>query len=226
MTNNIVLVIIAHTDDEIIGMGGVIAKHVQNGDEVYCVSMTDGVGARSPKDFDEVKMRSLSSIIAGKIIGFTWLEGGNFPDNAMDTVSLLSVVQFIEGVKHLVKPTLIYTHSSADLNVDHRIVSEATLTAFRPQPNECWREIRAFEVTSATEYGHKSITNIFYPNLFIDIKDTWSKKIEALKAYGAEMRPSPHSRSLEGIENLAKLRGSQAGLYYAEAFEIIRRIER
>lgn len=225
-TKNIILVVVAHTDDETLGLGGTIAKHVENGDTVYGVSMTDGVGARVEQDGEEIKKRAHASIKAGNILGLTWLEGGSFPDNSMDTVPLLAVVKVIEKAKSLVKPNLVYCHSSADLNVDHRVVSQATLTAFRPQPNDIWEEIRTFEIASATDYGHKSITNLFYPNLYIDIKATWNKKLSALREYEMEMRDAPHTRSFEGLENLAKHRGYQVGLYYAEAFEIIRKIER
>lgn len=221
-----VLVVVAHTDDESLGLGGTIAKHFENGDIVFGISMTDGVGARGGTNEEEIKIREQASINAGKILGLTWIEGGSFPDNAMDTVPLIAVTNVIEKAKSLIEPTIVYTHSSADLNVDHRIVSQATLTAFRPRPNEIWEEIRTFEIASSTDYGHKSITNLFYPNLFVDITHTWDKKLAALNEYKMEMRDGPHTRSIEGLANLAKYRGNQVGLCYAEAFEIIRRIER
>lgn len=224
--SEIVLVIVAHTDDEAIGCGGTIARHVRNGDKVYGLSMTDGVSARGTEDSDEIRKRAQASINASKILGLEWLMGGSFPDNAMDTARLLDVVKVIESAKKLTNPTVVYTHSSADLNIDHRIVSQATLIAFRPQPNEEWEEIRAFEVASATDYGHKSITNNFIPNLYVDISETWQTKLAALKEYGLEMRRPPHTRSFEGLENIAKYRGNQAGLPYAEAFEIIRKVDR
>ena len=223
---HIVLVIVAHTDDEALGLGGTIAKHVESGDIVYGISMTDGLGARGGENKEEIKIRAQASINSGKRLGLTWIEGGSFPDNAMDTVPLLAVAKVIEKAKSLINPTIVYTHTSADLNVDHRVVSQATLIAFRPQPNEVWEEIRTFEIASATDYGHKSITNIFYPNLYVNIKNTWDKKLAALNEYKMEMRDAPHTRSFEGLENLAKNRGNQVGLYYAEAFEIIRKIER
>lgn len=224
--SEIVLVVVAHTDDETLGCAGTIARHVGNGDKVYGVSMTDGVSARGTEDRDETRKRVQASINAGKILGLEWLEGGSFPDNSMDVVGVLRVAKVIERAKALTKPTVVYTHSSADLNIDHRIVSQATLAAFRPQPNEVWEEIRAFEVASATDYGHKSITKEFTPNLYVDISETWKTKLEALKEYSMEMRPSPHARSFEGLENLAKYRGNQVGVLYAEAFEIIRKVER
>ena len=123
-------------------------------------------------------------------------------------------------------PDIIYTHSQADLNVDHRIVNQAVFTAFRPQPNETWEEIRSFEIPSSTDYSHPSVTSQFIPNLYINIDSTWHLKLLALKKYHLEMRPNPHSRSYEGLEGLAKLRGFQVGVKMAEAFEIIRKIER
>jgi len=224
--NNIILIIVAHTDDETLGLGGTIFKHVLNGDKVYAISMTNGIASRGKSQKSKILERIQSSRQAAKILGFTWFKSANFPDNAMDSIPLLKIVKIIEKVKNQIKPTIIYTHSSADLNIDHRIVSQATLTAFRPQPNDSWLEIRAFEVVSSTDYGHKSITNLFLPNLYIDISDAWNKKLEALKKYDVEIKDSPHSRSYAGIENLAKYRGSQSGLNYAEAFEIIRKIDR
>lgn len=221
-----VLVIVAHTDDEALGLGGTIARHVDNGDKVYAIAMTDGVTSRSDHGDTHVEHRLRVAREAAALLGFTWLEGGNFPDNAMDGIPLLNVVRIIEAAKALVKPTCIYTHSSADLNIDHRIVCQATLVAFRPQPGEIWREIRAFEVPSATDYGHGSVTATFAPNLYVDITATWEKKRGALKAYSVEMRAAPHSRSLEGVETLAMYRGSQVGLWKAEAFEVVRKVLR
>lgn len=221
-----VLVIVAHRDDETLGMGGTIAKHVLNGDNVYCISMTDGVSARYKNNKKEIETRKKSSLNAGKLLGFKWIDGESFSDNAMDTWPLLSIIKVIESVKLKIRPLLIYTHSSADLNIDHQIVGRATLSAFRPHPNEFWQEIRTFEIPSSTDFGHKSVTGNFYPNLYIDITNTWKQKFRALKKYHNEMRTSPHSRSYEGLENLARYRGNQVGLQYAEAFEIIRKIKR
>ena len=220
-----VLIIAAHSDDETLGIGGTIAKHHQNGDEIYAISMTDGVGARTDKS-DLVIERKNASIKASRILGFKWINSFSFPDNSMDIVPRIEVIKKIEEVKKEINPYIVYTHNSSDLNIDHRIVSEATLTAFRPQPGENWLEIRTFEVPSATDFGHKSITGTFTPNLFVDISNTIDLKIDALKKYSSEMRLKPHTRSFEGVINLAKYRGNQVGLNYAESFEIIRKIIR
>lgn len=221
-----ILVIVAHPDDETLGPGGTIARHTSEGDTIYGISMTDGISARGLKNKKKSQIRFKASINAAKHIGLNWIKKARFPDNSMDKIPLLEIIKVIEEVKLKIKPTLIYTHSSADLNIDHRIVSEATLSAFRPQTNELWEEIRAFETPSATDYGHKSITGNFYPNLYVDITNTWNIKLKALNEYKIEMRGAPHSRSIDGLKNLAEYRGNQVGLKFAEAFEILRKVQR
>ena len=223
--SEIVLIVVAHSDDESISMAGAILKHVNKGDKVYVVSMTDGVGARDNVDELEVIKRKNASDTASKVLGFEWGECFGFCDNAMDSYPLLEVVKAVEQSKIKYSPTLVYTHSTADLNVDHRVVANAVLTAFRPQPDENCKELRLFEVASATDYGNSSITGSFSPNLFIDITKEWHAKKESLNAYCVEMRKYPHSRSIEAIENLSKIRGNQVGFELAEAFEVIRKLE-
>ena len=147
------------------------------------------------------------------------------PDNAMDTVALLEVVRLVERHAREIDPTRVYTHHAGDLNVDHRIAQQAVLTAFRPQPGSAVRGLYAFETPSATDYAGYARPGGFKPVRFVDIADVWAAKRAALEAYGPEMRPAPHSRSLEGVEALARWRGASVGLHMAEAFEVLREIE-
>ena len=222
-----ILIVVAHSDDETLGLGGTINKHVQKGDNVYAIYMTDGVTAREGNQSHQVIFtRKRSPDGKQSFLGFKWETSYRFDDNEMDTYPLLDIIKKIELAKFKINPDIVYTHSGADLNIDHRRVSEAVLVAFRPQPNEKCREIRLFEVVSATDYGHENITGKFVPNLYIDINDTWEKKEEALTCYNEEMRKYPHSRSIEGNKkNLARYRGNQVGLNLCEAFQVIRKIE-
>lgn len=215
-----ILIISAHPDDETIGCGGTIAKHISEGDLVYALSFTDGVGSRgNVPDYESAAItRENASDAAADILGFYWVSKGNFPDNMLDTIPLLDLAKHIEKVKMEVNPDIIYTHSSADLNIDHRRVHEATLIAFRAQPSETWQEIRAYEVASSTEWGIRP----FSPNLFVKIDDFIDKKKEALICYLAEMRDMPHPRSVASIESINRVRGSQAGFHYSEAFEVVK----
>ncbi len=154
---------------ETIGCGGAIAHHVKNKDKVYCIYMTNGVAARHFKTKDNLLyQRKKNSLLASKILGFKWLLDccGNFPDNGMDKIKLLDVIKIIEKAKKKIIPHIIYTHFYPhDLNIDHRIVAEATLTAFRPQAKEIWKKILAFEIPSSTDFNYFKKIKIF--NLII-----------------------------------------------------------
>ena len=224
MTKSI-LIIASHPDDETIGCGAAIAKHTEYRDEVKVLTLTNGVSSRKEGGTKKESQARLTAYYkALSILGAEPIMEGSFPDNQLDSVPLLEIVQFIESVKSKYKFDIIYTHSSSDLNIDHRKAFEATITAFRPEPDEELNEIRCFEILSSTDFSFGQINSIFKPNLFIDITKFYKKKIEALKCYEEEMRKFPHSRSFEALEALAKLRGSSVGVKKAEAFEIIRKI--
>ena len=225
--NKKVLVVVAHRDDEVLGCGGTIAKLVDENYKVYAISMTDGVSSRDHYTKKELADRLKNSLKASKILGFKWLKkiSGNFSDNSMDSEPLLKIVKVIEKAKKIVNPEIVITHFPDDLNIDHQIVSMATLTAFRPKYNQKCKRIISFEIPSSTDYAiYKK--KIFKPNYFVDIKKFWNKKKRALDTYKSEMLKYPNSRSIKGLKNLAHYRGNQVGLNMAEAFQILRIIKK
>lgn len=224
-----ILIIVAHPDDETIGCGGAIVYHKKLKHKIEAVSFTDGVSARNLKDnklndSSIIKLRRKNSILASKILGFKWLENFKYPDNELDSISILNIVKKIEQISKKFKPDIVYTHHIGDLNIDHHIISKACLTAFRPLNKNKKTEIRFFEIPSSTDFAAYKISPNFKPNLFIDISKFWQKKKSALLAYKKEMMSYPNSRSISGIENLAKYRGNSVGLKMAESFEITRKI--
>ena len=221
-----VLVVIAHSDDETLGAGGTIRRLASEGKTVGVVSFTDGVSARGPGMESEVLSRQEAASAAAKLLGFSWLANFGFPDNSLDTVPLLDMAKSLEAIGSEFRPDLVFTHSSADLNIDHRRVLEATLVCFRPQPSETYAAIYSMEIPSATGWGYPGITDDFVPNVFFDISETLKNKEAAMEAYGSEIRNFPHPRSIGGIKYLAGFRGSQVGLEAAEAFQLVRQIVR
>ncbi len=224
-----VLVSIAHPDDEVLGCGGTIAKHIDQGDEVFCIAMTDGVGARIlKKNTRAINDRKKAALNASKKLGFKWLYDccENFPDNGLDSIKLLDIIRVIEKAKKKVNPHIVYTHDFNDLNIDHKLVSDATMTAFRPHEGEICESIFAIEIPSASDYGAYKNSLNFIPNHYVDISKTWTKKFNALKCYGDEMKKYPNSRSVKGLEILAKYRGTQVGMHKAEAFKVLRQLSR
>jgi LmbE family N-acetylglucosaminyl deacetylase len=222
--NKTVLVVAAHADDEALGCGGTIARHVSEGDAVYAVFLADGVTSRPDATREELEQRNSAAAKAHEILGIKKAYMLGFPDNRMDSIPLLDIVQKLEGVLDEVKPQVIYTHHCGDLNVDHRITHQAVLTACRPVPGASVKEIYAFEVLSATEWNSPGL-NPFIPNVFIDISAYLEIKMKALAAYGLEMRDEPHARSLTNAKRLAELRGNCVGVVVAEGLSLVRLIK-
>ncbi|MGM0695002.1 MAG: PIG-L deacetylase family protein [Pseudomonadota bacterium] len=218
-----VLVIVAHSDDEALGCGGSIAAQTDRGKEVNVVFLTNGVGSRNTdKSAPSIERRLEASRKAGEVLGVKEITQFDFPDNRLDSVPLLDIVQAIEPVISDLRPSVILTHHAHDLNVDHRVCHQAVLTACRPQPGHSVKTILGFEVASSTEWAFSAPA--FVPNYYVDISTQLEKKLQALDAYREEMRPAPHPRSASSIEALARWRGAIVGCTAAEAFSVIRMV--
>ena len=217
----VILVVAAHPDDEVLGCGGTIAGHVAEGDYVNIVYMADGVSSRNQNDETSFKQRQIAAEKAHEILGINQAYYLGFADNKMDSLPLLDIVKPLEDIIRSMKPEIVYTHHYGDLNVDHRKTHQAVMTACRPQPGNSVRESYAFEVMSSTEWA-KSKFDSFFPNYYVEITKFLDKKMAALDAYPLEMRPEPHTRSIEHLRSLAYHRGNCVGVRAAEAFELIR----
>lgn len=222
--NQSVLVVAAHPDDEALGCGGTLARLSDEGHAVHVVFMTDGVAARSSGSPVESKQRRAMARRASKFLGIQSIHFEDFPDNRMDSIDLLEVVKVVEDQLMAIQPQLVITHHHGDLNVDHRLVHQAVMTACRPPTASSVRRIWCFEVPSSTEWQVPVSARAFLPNLFFDISEVFSRKIEALGAYAEEMRPWPHSRAPEAVEHLARWRGASVGVDAAEAFMVAREL--
>jgi len=223
--NKKVLIVVAHPDDEILGVGGTAIKHIKNGDDVFALILSGGMMSRVGVKKEEMKKLHADALRAGEIIGFKEIFFEHFPDNSFDTVSLLKIIQEVEKYVAKIKPNIVYTHHENDLNIDHRLTFEAVLTACRPCNENCPSKIFAFETLSSTEWQSKN-NKQFKPNFYVNIEGGIKQKIKALRQYKTEMRVFPHSRSEEGVMILAQYRGLEAGLKFAEAFCLVRKIDK
>lgn len=219
-----ILIVAAHPDDEILGCGGTGLKFTQAGHEVNVLFMTDGVSSRDTALDIHRNERMIAAKKANFLTNFKIIEFGTFPDNQMDTVSLLEIVKFIEKQIIIIKPDIVFTHSYSDLNIDHRLTHQAVMTACRPEPGKSVKEIYGFEVASSTGWNDTHINN-FTPSKFVDISGQIKQKLNALEKYNMELNKYPHMRSIDAVDNLNKFRGNMVGLNYAEAFEVIRLIK-
>ena len=219
-----ILVVAAHPDDEVLGCGGYIANQVRSGDEVFVTFLSDGVTSRRGNlGLQEIESRRNAARLASKVLGASDVSFGDFPDNKLDASPLLEVIKSIEAVVERVRPQIVLTHFGGDLNIDHRIVNQAVLTACRPTVDQVVKQIMFFEVSSSTEWQVPTEGEAFVPNWFEDISQTLELKVKALLMYEHELREWPHPRSVKAIEHLAHWRGASCGVDAAEAFVLGRR---
>ena len=222
-----ILVIAAHPDDELLGVGGTIRKLTNQGAECHAVIVGEGVTSRSDKrsDVDSCALMELKkdAQAASKIVGYKTIEFCELPDNRLDSMDLLDIIKVIMPYIEKYRPETIFTHHHGDLNIDHRIVCEAVLTACRPIGHYFVERIYAFETPSSTEWNY-IYEKPFTPNVYFDVTDTIDTKIEGMKCYRSESARYPHPRSAEALKALAEYRGSNVGVEMAEAFICMREV--
>lgn len=142
----------------------------------------------------------------------------------MDTVALLDIAKIVESQIAEHQPDTVFTHHAGDLNIDHRRMHEAVVTACRPQSGYSVKTLLSFEVPSSTEWQLPGSAPPFMPNWFVDISSTLGRKLSALQAYATELRDWPHPRSIQGVKHLAHWRGATVGVDAAEAFILGRQL--
>ncbi len=222
-----ILVIAAHPDDELLGVGGTIRKLVNEGCEAHAVILAEGITSRS-ETRDEADKNELFELqkdakAASIEVGYSSIDFCGLPDNRMDEKDLLDIIKIISKYVEKYKPDTIFTHHHGDLNIDHRLTCEAVLTACRPVGEYSVKRIYAFETPSSSEWNY-NYTEPFKPNVYFDVTDTLEAKVDGMACYRSESTVYPHPRSPEALRSLGKYRGSNVGVDMAEAFMLLREI--
>ena len=210
-----ILVIAAHPDDEVLGMGATIKKLSDKGNKIHLCVVTEGASAQ----YSEKKMiavRKNACLKAGKLLGIKSFDFLEYPDMSLDTIPHLEINKKLEKIIKKIKPKIVYTTPFNDLNKDHQIVFDSTLVAARPLVSTV-KNILCYEIPGIKKFA-------FNPTTYENIKNEFSQKIKAFKVYKSELEIFPHPRSLESIESLAIQRGIESGLVRAEAFQLIKSI--
>lgn len=211
------LIVVAHPDDEVLGCGASMARWSTSGESIKVVALADGVSSRSVQH-ETISDRRSAAVAALEKVGVTDLSVHDFPDQQLDTVPLLTLAGVVSQEVQQFAPQTVITHSLSDLNLDHRLVADATLVACRPEPQMPVRRLLHCEVPSAT--GWRFGDETFRPSYWVDVAETVAAKRQALECYGEEIRDWPHARSLPAIEALMRWRGASVGMEAAEAFEV------
>lgn len=211
-----ILVFAPHPDDEILGCGGVMAKHIAHGDDVYvCVVTSSRVE----------KYRVMHQNYARKVGEYMGVKDVFFFDYPTVELSTVNDRDFTGSFNELVQkiqPEIIYIPFYGDMHTDHKKVADAAMVALRPYSAPSVRAIYAYETLSETGWNYPTVDKTFIPNVFEDISSYVDVKIHAMEMYETKIEKPPHPRSAEGIRTLAKYRGGTVGVEYAEAFMCLR----
>jgi len=213
-----ILVFAPHNDDEVLGVGGTIAKYVDEGHEVYVCEVTSG---KDQKRLENIKNEALQ---AHKILGVKETIFLDLPVVALADIPTKELNKSIHEVVQKVKPDIAFIPHKGDMHLDHKMVAEAAMVALRPVDSPQLKAIYAYETLSETEWNIPSSDNLFVPNVYVDITETIDKKLEAMSCYKSQLYEFPQPRSLEAMEVLSKLRGSTICKNNAESFMLIRSI--
>lgn len=215
-----VLVVAAHPDDEILGAGATLAQHVQNGDEVHAVVVSEGASARYAEGAEAELVGAARR--SAETLGLASITFLGLPDQRLDGVPLLEVTQSLEPIVQGIEPSTVYTHTPVDVNTDHGVVARACWTACRPYSAPWVKTMLAFETPSSTEWAWPLPGHDFSPQWFVDVSETLDLKLRAMACYESELRDYPHPRSLRALEERARYWGSRLGVAAAEPFVVLR----
>lgn len=231
LRNKKIMVVVAHPDDELLGLGATMNKLIEEYNvNIHVVILGEGITSRSEvrdtKKWEKELERHKDNIIKAHLaIGYQSTSLHNFPDNRFDTVALLDIIKVIEKEKALFNPNVIFTHHGGDLNIDHQRTFEAVITSCRPMEQEGVKTIITFETPSGTEWRAPSDPRHFLPNLFFCVsKKNVAAKIKGMECYEFERRNYPHPRSPQALSIVAKRWGIVVGANNVEAFCLIRSI--
>lgn len=222
-----VLVVAPHADDEILGCGGVIAKHLEAGDQVFIAIMTNAaVGAPELFDAEAIEIIRAEAKRSHALLDVTETAYFDFPAPQLEQYPQYKIASVLNQLIREKQIDTLFIPHKGDLHLDHGVIYNACLVAARPVPGQCVKHIYAYETLSETEWGHPTPEAVFIPRRFVVLSEqNFEKKLAAMECFQSQLKDFPNTRSLEAIRNLAALRGATVGAPFAEAFDIIRSID-
>lgn len=218
-----VIVIAPHPDDETLGCGGTLLRHIRQGDEVHWIiatEMTSGCGFA--QEHIEARKQEISKVAAH--YQFTSVKLLGFPTTLLDTIPIGDIVAAIKASLQQINAQILYLPHRGDVHTDHRIVFDAAISCAKWFRNSSIQRVLSYETLSETEFGLDPDRRGFLPNVFVDISDHLDQKLEILYLFAGEMGAFPFPRSEQAVRAQASLRGSTAGCAAAEAFMLLKEI--
>jgi LmbE family N-acetylglucosaminyl deacetylase len=217
-----IIVLAPHPDDEVLGVGGTMARASARGAEVYVVVLT--IGQEPLFAADSIEETRCEMRAAHKLLNVKDTICADLPAAALDTVPHWKVNRTLVDIFERIEPDVVYLPFVGDIHLDHQLSFLSAMVASRPTTRFAPKTIYAYETLSETNWNAPYLTPGFAPNVFVDISDYLELKIEAMQAFATQVKPPPHERSVEALRALATLRGATVCREAAEAFVLIRQL--
>lgn len=221
-----ILVVAPHADDEVLGCGGTIAKHVRSGDIVYVAIMTNAsLGAPELFSSEDIASVRAEAVMSHDTLGIKETFFYDLPAPQLEQYPQYKIASILNTLIKEKNIDTMYIPHKGDLHLDHGVIYNASLVAARPVPGQSVRHIYAYETLSETEWGHPTVEAVFIPRYFNVLNELdFANKIKAMQCFSSQLKEFPNTRSIKAIEHLAALRGAHVGANVAESFDIIRSI--
>ena len=218
-----ILVISPHPDDETLGCGGTLLKHVSCADSIHWLIVTEMHVGQGFSSLDlSTRAKEIESV--QKVYGFSSVTHLGFPTTGLDQIGLSDLVQSVSEVITKISPTLLYLPFGGDAHSDHRIVFDSVVSSAKWFRQPSIRKILAYETLSETDIVSRLTDEPFKPNVFVEVTDFLQTKIDIMELYKSEFGQFPFPRSEQAIRSLAAYRGTQSGCRAAEAFMLVKEI--
>jgi N-acetylglucosamine malate deacetylase 1 len=214
-----VIVIAPHPDDETLGCGGSLLKHIEKKDEVSWIivtSMTESTGYSK----EAILNRSSEIHKVSSKYNFKNLIKLDVPTTQVDQISTSKLVEKFSKTFQKLEPNLVYMPFYDDVHTDHKTISSSILSNIKWFRHNYIKKVLMYETVSETEFNFNSISG-FKPNVFNDITNFLNEKLDIIKIYKSEIREFPFPRSEKNIKSLSFFRGAQSGFGAAEAFQLV-----
>ena len=220
-----VLIVSAHPDDETFGAGGTLLRHKANGDEIFWLIVTN---IFEDQGFSEERVKQRRDEIANvaHLFDFDGIYKLDYPTTSLSSTSLIKMIPEISKIFQEVKPEIVYTLNRSDVHSDHRIVFDAVMACTKSFRSPFVKQLLMYECVSETEFAPALAERVFIPNYFVDITHYLHKKLEIIRVFESELGEHPFPRSIENVKSIAHFRGASAGVQYAEAFQVLKFIDK
>lgn len=216
-----VLVIAVHPDDESLGAGGSLLRHIDYGDEVHWLILTRPQIEQGFADSYAEKQKGVVDSVASAY-GFTSTHQCEFPAAGLGLVAEGKLVGEISDHVKRIKPHVVYLPFLYDVHGDHKVAFNAAFSSLKPFRHPYIEEVLMVETISETDQAVSLSGQGFTPNYYVDISPYIERKLEILSLFSTEVLAAPFPRSIEAVRGLAQFRGAAIAAHYAEAFCMLR----